>query len=278
MPYSIVMRRWVLLALLNASVGIAGQQPETMSLLEKPLFAPPLSRDERDKRETALAVARAAYDKDRANVDAILALARADMALGRVGDALEVLTRALETRPDDPRLALERGRGLIVIRKFELAAKELRKPAETLPDASCALGVAQYLAADYAHARESFVKCPDPGVFAYLADWRTGPSAMPRPTVSREPAPDPSAPIRLPGAAKKPGPPMRMPIEGRYLDAADRLIKKDTTGAKALLKQIVEKNRNEWMDPVYIAAEADYAKILRAEGKKRKTRKAEGRR
>ena len=278
MAYSIVMGRWVLLALLNASVGIVGQQPETMSLLDKPLFAPSLSREERNKREAARADARAAYDRDRANVDAVLALARADMALGRVGDSLEVLTRALENMPDNPQIALERGRGLIVIRKFELAAKELRKPAETLPDAACALGIAQYLAADYPRARESFVKCPDPGVFAYLADWRTGPSAMPRPTVSREPTPDPSAAIRLPGAAKKPGPAMRIPIAGTYLDAAERLIKKDTTGAKELLKRIVEKNHNEWMDPVYIAAEADYAKILKAEGRKRKTKKAEGRR
>ena len=63
---------------------------------------------------------------------------------------------------------------------------------------------------------------------------------------------------------------MRMPIAGTYLDAAERLIKKDAAGAKELLKQIVEKNRNEWMDPVYIAAEADYAKILKAEGRKGK--------
>ncbi len=264
------MRRWVLLSLLNAAV--LGQQPETMSLLEKPLYAPALSREERSAREAAMAAARAAYEKDRTNVDAILALARADMALGRVGDGLEVLTRGLEAKPDDPRLLLERGRGLIVIRKFAHAQRELRKPAETLPEASCALGTAQYLAADYPHARESFAKCPDPGVFAYLADWRTGPSAMPRPMVSREPLPDSSAAIRLPGAATKPGPPTRLPIAATYLDAADRLIKKDTAGAKALLKQIVEKNGNEWMDPVYIAAEVDYAKILKAEPQKKKKR------
>ncbi len=96
---------------------------------------------------------------------------------------------------------------------------------------------------------------------------------MPRPTVSREPTPDPSAPIRLPGTAKKPGPAMRMPIAGTYLDAAERLIKKDTAGAKELLKQIVEKNRNEWMDPVYIAAEADYTRILKVEGKRQKAKR-----
>lgn len=263
MPYSIVMTSWILLVLLL-------QQPETMSLLEKPLFAPPLSKEERSKREAAMAAARRVHGRDPANVDAVLALSRAQMALGRVGDALEVLTRAVESKPDDARLALERGRGLMVIRKFDLAAKELRKPAETLPEASCALGIAQYLAADYPHAREAFTKCPDPGVFAYLADWRTGPSAMPKPAVARQPVAVPSAPIRLPGAATKPGPTTRLPIAASYLDAAQNLIDGKTEAAKDLLKQIVEKNRNEWMDPVYIAAEVDYARLLKAEPKKRK--------
>ena len=246
------------------------QQPETMSLLEKPLFAAPLSKEEKNTREAALAAARKAYDADRANVDAVLALARTQAALGRIGDALETLTRALESKPEEPRLALERARGLIVIRKFELAVKELRKPAETLPDANCAMGMAQYLAADYPRAREAFGKCKDPGIFAYLADRRTGSSAMPRPTVSRELTPDPSPTIHLPGQATKPGRAMQIPLTARYLDAAEQLIKGDTAGAKESLKQIVEKDRNSWMDPVYIAAEADFARLLKAEPKRKK--------
>ncbi len=273
MPYSIVMTRWLMLALLSTGVALPEQQPETMSVLEKPLYAPPLAREERSARQAVRAAAHAAQQRDPANVDAVLALARADVALGHVGNALETLTRALEVKPDEPRLTLERGRNLIVIRKFELAARELRKPAETLPDAWCALGVAHYLAADYPHAREALGKCTGQGtspVFAYLADWRTGASAMPRPLVSREPSPDPSAPIRLPGAATKPGPTMRIPLAAIYLDAAERLIKGDTPGAKALLKQIVEQDRHHWMDPVYIAAEVDYARLLKAEPKRKK--------
>jgi tetratricopeptide (TPR) repeat protein len=249
------------------------QHPETLSLLEKPLFPPKLSSEERSAREAALASARAAYGRAPASVDAAIALSRAHLALGHVGDALEVLTRALENKPDEPRLLLERGRGLIVIRKFEHATRELRKPAETLPEASCALGIAEYLTTDYPHAREAFAKCADPGVFAYLADWRTGPSAMPKPAVSRQPAPDPAAPIRLPGAATRPGPTTRIPLAAIYLDAAQSLIDGKTAAAKDLLKQIVEKYGNDWMDPVYIAAEADYAKLLKAEPKKKKKKK-----
>jgi tetratricopeptide (TPR) repeat protein len=254
---------------------LAFQQPETMSLLEKPLFAPPLSREERGKREETLRAARAAFDRDASSVDAVLALARAQMALGRVGDSLETLTRALEGKPDDPRLSLERGRGLIVIRKFELAARELRKASATIPEAHCALGVAEYLANDYPRAREAFGQCNDPAVspvFPYLADWRTGPSARPRPAVPREAAPDPAA-IRLPGATTKPGPAKELPLAAAYLDAAEHLLKGRTKEARDLLKRIVEKNPNEWMDPIYIAAEVDYAKILKAEGRKGKKKK-----
>jgi tetratricopeptide (TPR) repeat protein len=270
MTYSIVMRRWVFLALLNASVGIPGQHPETMSLLEKPLFAPPLSKEERGRREDALGVARAAFERDRTNVDAILGLARAEMALGRVGDALEVVTRGLEVTPDDPRLMLERARGLIVIRKFDLAIKELRKSGGTLPEAQCAIGVAEYLAADYPHARDSLRPCPELGVFAYLADRRAGGSSVPRPEVSREPTRDPAPAIRLPGAATKPGPPTRVPMTASYMDAIERLIAGNRDAARDLLKAIVEKSSREWMDPVYVAAEADYARLLKAEGKKKK--------
>jgi tetratricopeptide (TPR) repeat protein len=249
------------------------QQPETMSLLEKPLFAPPLSREERGRREEALREARAGVARDPSSVDAAIALARAQMSLGRVGDALETVTRGLEGKPDDPRLSLERGRGLIVIRKFEPAARELRKASATIPDAHCALGVAEYLAANYPRAREAFGSCTDPGtspVFPYLADWRTGPSAMPRPALPREPGPDPSAPIRMPGSTARPAPPGHTTLADRYLEAAEDLLHGKPEAAKDALKRIVEKNRNEWMDPVYIAAEVDYAKLLKTERKKGK--------
>lgn len=251
------------------SLVLLAQQPETMSLLDKPLYAPRLPAEERARRDADLVLARAAYDRDPANVDAVVGLARAESALGRVGNALDVLTHALEAKPDDPRLALERGRGLIALRKFDVAVRALARPAETLPEARCTLGIAEYLAARYTRARDALAKCEQPGIFAYLAEARTGSTHTPRPAVSREPARDPSV-IRLPGAPTKPGPAMRLPLEAMYLDAVERLIKRDAEGAKTLLKGIVEKDRERWMDPVYIAAEVDYAALLKAEGKRRK--------
>jgi hypothetical protein len=57
------------------------------------------------------------------------------------------------------------------------------------------------------------------------------------------------------------------------MDAVDRLIANDKTAAKDLLKPIVEKQKKRWMEPVYVAAEADYARILKAEPKKKKKKK-----
>jgi hypothetical protein len=55
----------------------------------------------------------------------------------------------------------------------------------------------------------------------------------------------------------------------RYIDAVDDLMAGKTDAAKDRLKQIVEKHRNDWMNPVYIAAESDYARILKAKGGRR---------
>ena len=185
--------------MLGAAAPARAQQPEVLSLLGKDLYPPPIPADERRTREEALLTARATYGKDRANVDSILALARADLALGHVGDAVEVLTRGLEAVPDDPRLDLERGRDLIVMRKFDHAQRDLRKAIDTQPEAACALGLALYLGADFAHAQESFGKCAAPGIFGYLSALRAGsPTAM-RPVVEEDPADSPSV-LRLPGS------------------------------------------------------------------------------
>ena len=56
--------------------------------------------------------------------------------------------------------------------------------------------MALYLAADYPRAREAFAKCADPGIFAYLADWRVGPIRRGR---------DP--PSRRSGSGRRSGPP-----------------------------------------------------------------------
>lgn len=249
--------------------ALLGQQPETMSLLNEPLYAPSVPKAERAKAEETLAVARSTYQKTPNDPAAILAYGQAVLMFGRVGDALEILTHGLETNHDEPRLLLERGGNYIRIRKFGPAQRDLRKAAESLPAAKCALALAQYLTADFKTARETYATCPDPGVFAYLADRRAGltPSSKPAPT---GPLPSAGAPIHLPGSVAKQKGDTQKPIVADYMDAVERLVNGDEQKAVERLKQIVEKNRrNDWMEPAYIAAEADYARLYKPLRKKK---------
>ncbi|HWK11929.1 MAG TPA: tetratricopeptide repeat protein [Vicinamibacterales bacterium] len=255
----------MVMALLAAMLLV--QQPETMSLLGDPLYAPKLSREARVAADAELARAHAAYTARPSGVPEILALARAHLALGRVGDALILLTQGLETNPDAPELLLERGRGYILIRKFDVAARDLGKAAAKLPEARCSLALAQYLAADYARARVSYKGCQEPGVFAYLAERRAGG------TTSERPVPDGAAPasspvIRFPGTVAQSKDAAPEPLSATYLSAIEALLEGRSDEARERLKKLVERNRGEWMQPAYIAAEADYAKLAQHKTKR----------
>ena len=245
------------------------QQPETLSLLEAPLYAPPVPKAERARLEAEVAQARGDVARDPASQDAALRLARAQRDLGRIGDALETLTRAIEGKADAPALRLERGRGFITIRKFELAQREFRKAADALPEAHCDVAFALYLLADYRQSHDEYGTCKDSGVFGYLAARRAGASAGTRPAAPADTGRR-SPEITLPGTVA-PKPKDASPsIAASYMDAVDRLLADQKPAAKDLLKQIVEKNKKMWMDPIYVAAEADYARIVKAEPKKKK--------
>ncbi len=249
--------------------SVEGQHPETMSLLGEPLYAPSLSKGERAKAESALTSARAAYERRPNDPAAVIAFEQANLALGRVGDALEILTHGLEVNPDEPRLLLERGRSYIRIRKFEVAERDLRKASATLASAKCTLALAIYLSGDFSRAREAYASCAEPGIFAYLAERRAGAAPGTRPTAS-EPLPSAPPVIRLPGTVTSARKEPAQPIAANYLDAIERLLAGDTDQARERLKKIVEKNRrNDWMEPAYIAAEADYAR-LKKPGKRKK--------
>ena len=246
----VMMAALALAALLGAvpsaiDMNVEGQQPETLSLLGHPLVPPRLSKDERAKADDAMRTAHAQYMKTPNEVPAIVALSQAHVAFGRVGDAIEIVTRGLQVNADDPQLLAERASGFILLRKFGLAQRDAQKAVEKVPSAYCTLGLAQFLAGAYPHAQASYAKCTDPGIFGYLSARRAGATAA-RPEVS----PD------SPAAA--------------YLAAAELLIEGKTEDATRRLKEIVERNRNEWMDPSYIAAEADYARLYKPPRKKAK--------
>src|SRR5690349_11667521 len=83
--YSMVVRAAVSVAFLLLAFVSAGaqQQPETLSLLGKPLAPPSIPDDTRRKLESDLATVRATYNKDPNNVDAIIWLGRRTAYLSR---------------------------------------------------------------------------------------------------------------------------------------------------------------------------------------------------
>lgn len=258
--------RFLLPVILAAALG---QQPETLSLLDEPLYPPPVSRAERARIENEIAEARAAVGREPASADAVLRLARAQRDLGHVRDALETLTRALERRTDSPQIRLERGRGFLALRKFSLAEREFRKAAETVPDAHCGVGVSLYLIEDYKQARGELRQCGQPGVFGYLAALRAGEDAGARPEPPADEHPDEKE-ITLPGSVARKEAKPESSMAGAYMSAVERLRADDKATAKKLLEPIVEKHKGDWMQPLYIAAEGDYARIVKAEPKKKK--------
>jgi tetratricopeptide (TPR) repeat protein len=259
------------------SLGLLLQQPETMSLLEEPLYAPSFPRDVRAQLEADLAQARGAYEKDKKDAGAAIAYVRAEVAIGHVGDALELLARAIEANPDDQRLVFERAKALVIYRKFDAAERDARKVLDTIPEANCTLGLTLYLKMQFADARSAFDKCAAPGPFKYLSDRRAGAAAVPRPDLSALNEAPPAPDARFPGSVSSRPEKPKQTMTAAYVQAAETIAaekkppsrgKKDP--AEDTLKDVVEKNGNRWMEPIYIAAEADYARILKAEGKFKK--------
>jgi tetratricopeptide (TPR) repeat protein len=175
------------------------QQPETLSLLGKPLVAPNIPDDTRRTLEAELATARAAYDKDPNDPDAVIWLARRTAYLGRFGESIEILTRGIEAHPDEPRFYRHRGHRFITIRKFDLAIKDLRKAAQLVegkpdqvePDGRpnernvptstlqtniyYHLGLAHYLKGEFGESLDAYRKClalsQNPDVAVATTNW-----------------------------------------------------------------------------------------------------------
>jgi tetratricopeptide (TPR) repeat protein len=158
----------------------SAQQPEAMSLFGKPLVSAPPTGETKTRLEADLAKAQADYDRDPANAEAAIWLGRRLAYLGRFNDAIAAYTRGIEKHPNEPRLYRHRGHRYITIRKFALAATDLRKASELVagkkdeiePDGApnkagiprstlqsniwYHLGLAQYLSGDFAGALASY--------------------------------------------------------------------------------------------------------------------------
>lgn len=110
----------------------AGEGMEAVSLFGRQLAAPPLAPEIQADREAKLAAARAEAEARPDDVDALIWLGRRIAYLGRYREAIDIYTRGLEKRPDEPRLLRHRGHRYISIRRFDLAVADLEKAARLI--------------------------------------------------------------------------------------------------------------------------------------------------
>ncbi|MDX1547401.1 MAG: tetratricopeptide repeat protein [Rhodothermales bacterium] len=157
--------------------------PEAVSLLGTPLHRTDFGPERRAELEADLEAARAAYEADPDDADAIIWLGRRLAYLWRYRDAVEVFTEGIEKHPADARLYRHRGHRYITLRRFDDAVADLERaaaliegtPDEVEPDGQpnaagiptstlhtnvyYHLGLAHYLRGDYERALEAFERC-----------------------------------------------------------------------------------------------------------------------
>jgi tetratricopeptide (TPR) repeat protein len=103
---------------------------EALSLLGRPLFAPPLGSETRARLEADLRQARTAYEADPGNAEAIIWLGRRLAYLGQYRAAIDVFTEGIAKHPADARMYRHRGHRYITVRQFGRAVTDLQRAAE----------------------------------------------------------------------------------------------------------------------------------------------------
>ena len=149
---------------------------QAVSFLGDTLRVFPLPAATRDRYESQLAQARAAYERTPTNADSIIWLGRRLAYLGRIREAIDVYSRGLALYPDNPWLYRHRGHRYLTIRELDHAISDFEratqlvegKPDEVEPDGqpnatntpigtlqsniAYHLGLAYYLKGDFARA------------------------------------------------------------------------------------------------------------------------------
>ncbi len=151
-----------------------------------PLPEPPpvtMSAETRQQRERELAEARAGYEKNPNDADALIWLGRRTAYLGRYKEAIDVFSEGIKKHPRDARMYRHRGHRWITLRQFDRAIEDLSRAAKLirgtpdqiepdgLPNARNIptstlqsniwyhLGLAHYLKGDFERALEAYREC-----------------------------------------------------------------------------------------------------------------------
>ena len=129
------MRRtfFVLSALVLAGITATGaaraQGSEATSLLGRKLAAPAIAPDARARMETQLAAARATWEKNREDADALVWVGRRTAYLGRFREAIAIFTDGIARHPGDARFYRHRGHRYLTVREIDLAIADFERAA-----------------------------------------------------------------------------------------------------------------------------------------------------
>jgi tetratricopeptide (TPR) repeat protein len=112
-------------------LAAAGQSDgrEATSLLGRPLMRQEVAEASRERLEKDLADARAVYQRNVNDADAIIWLGRRIAYLGRFREAIEVFSAGIRKHPNDARLYRHRGHRYISVREFDNAIRDLERAA-----------------------------------------------------------------------------------------------------------------------------------------------------
>jgi tetratricopeptide (TPR) repeat protein len=140
---------------IQAPVKPAAQKPEVISPLGRSFFA-------KTDPTGAIAKVDAALVADPKNIDLLLDAAGAHATALQFTDAIRLYTQVIALAPADVRGYRFRGHRYISTRRFDLAIADLEKAAQIAPtsyDVAYHLGLARYLAGDFAAAAAAYAGC-----------------------------------------------------------------------------------------------------------------------
>lgn len=112
--------------------------PDVVSLLGKSLPAQVPAPADAARMEAQLADARAAWERDRGNADALIWLGRRTAYLGRYREAIAIFTDGIARHPADARMYRHRGHRYLTVREIDRAIADFEQAAGLMtsqPDA-----------------------------------------------------------------------------------------------------------------------------------------------
>lgn len=156
---------------------------QAISALGDTLYAPEIDPETASQFKTNLESARAQYEANPDEAEALIWYGRRTAYLGNYRKAIEIYTEGIQKHPDDARMYRHRGHRYITVRKFDEAIEDLKQAVELiegtvdrvepdgLPNARNMprstlhtniwyhLGLAYYLTGDFEKATEAYRSC-----------------------------------------------------------------------------------------------------------------------